>query len=254
MLKLKIKYFIAFVLIYPFVIQNVNAQTEEVKQRRQIEHQAIKDLLQNKLMNAPVSTNKTNSGSLKYSLQNYLQKSTGDEDRKSFFMNGNNVSVEIENYGGIAPGFGGIREITNLIWRDAPYIFQFCPIVGASVVDTSGKRIHIITDGMNDYDRAGLREIDPATGLKWQWQPLPGYADPNQNNMASNPAFDSDRDGKPDSWPREWYNETLGQYVWPGYLVQGENNAILSPSGQWMTEIIKSLITSLLTAILRARD
>ena len=80
---------------------------------------------------------------------------------------------------------------------------------------------------MNDYDRAGLREIDPATGFKWQWQPLPGYADPNQNYIASNPAFDSDRDGKPDSWPREWYNEKFGQYVWPGYLVQGENNADL---------------------------
>ena len=36
-----------------------------------------------------------------------------------------------------------------------------------------------------------------------------------------------DRDGKPDSWPRDWYNETLGEYVWPGYLVQGENNADL---------------------------
>ena len=142
-------------------------------------------------------------------------------------MNGNNVAVEIENYGGIAPGYGGIREITNLIWRDAPYIFQFCPIVGASVVDTAGNRIHIITDGMNDWDRPGLSEIDPATGLKWQWQPLPGYADPNQPNIASNPAFDSDRDGKPDSWPRDWYNETLGQYVWPGYLVQGQNNADL---------------------------
>lgn len=227
MLKFNYRFFFTLILILPFLASSVNAQTESVKQRRQIEHQRIKEYLQNKLLNAPVSTNKSNTSSLKYSLQNYLGKVTGNEDRKSFFMNGNNISVEIENYGGIAPGFGGIREITNLIWRDAPYIFQFCPIVGASVVDTAGNRIHIITDGMNDYDRAGLREIDPATGLKWQWQPLPGYADPDQPNIASNPAFDSDRDGKPDSWPRDWYNETLGQYVWPGYLVQGENNADL---------------------------
>jgi len=227
MLKLNIKYFIAIVLILPFLSARIVAQSEDVKQRRQVEHQAVKDFLNSKLLNAPKSTSSSNSGLLKYSLQNYLSKTTANEDRKSLFMNGNNVAVEIENYGGIGPGFGGIREITNLIWRDAPYIFQFCPIVGASVVDTSGKRIHIITDGMNDWDRPGLRELDPATGLKWQWQPLPGYADPNQNNIASNPAFDSDRDGKPDSWPREWYNETLGQYVWPGYLVQGENNADL---------------------------
>ncbi len=227
MLKTKMKYFIALLLIVPLLISSVNAQPESVKQRRLVEHQEIKDFLKDKLLNSLQSTNGNNTSSLKYSLENYLLKTTGNEDRKSFFMNGNNVAVEIENYGGIAPGYGGIREITNLIWRDAPYIFQFCPIVGASVVDTSGKRIHIITDGMNDYDYAGLREVDPATGLKWQWQPLTGYADPNQPNIASNPAFDSDRDGKPDSWPRDWYNQTLGQYVWPGYLVQGENNADL---------------------------
>lgn len=227
MLKLNYRFFLTLVLVLPFIASSIMAQPESVKQRRQIEHQKIKDFLQSKLLNAPTSTNKSNTGSLKYSYQNYLGKVTGNEDRKSFFMNGNNISVEIENYGGIAPGFGGIREITNLIWRDAPYIFQFCPIVGASVVDTSGKRIHIITDGMNDYDRAGLREIDPATGLKWQWQPLPGYADPDQPFIASNPTFDTDRDGKPDSWPRDWYNETLGEYVWPGYLTQGENNADL---------------------------
>ena len=228
MLNFKMKYFIVFILIVPFLISTVYAQQESIKQRRQFEHLAIKDFLNNKLFNAPRNTN-GNTGPLKYSLNNYLQKTTGNEDRKSYFMNGNNVSVEIENYGGIAPGYGGIRSINSLIWRDAPYIFQFCPIVGASV-DSAGtsKRIHIITDAMNDYDnRPGLIEFDPATGLKWQWQPLPDYADPNQPNIASNPAIDSDRDGKPDSWPRDWYNPTLGQYVWPGYLVQGENNADL---------------------------
>ena len=71
---------------------------------------------------------------------------------------------------------------------------------------------------MYDYSNPGLRDEDRVTGLKWTWQPLTGYADPNQDFMASNPAFDSDRDGKPDSWPRDWYNETLGEYVWPGYL------------------------------------
>ena len=228
MLKIKIKYFIAFIFIVPFLVSTANAQSESVIQRRQVEYQVIKDFLNYKLLNAPRSTESSNTNTLKYSLDNYLQKSTGNEDRKSYFMNGNNIAVEIENYGGIAPGYGSIRTITNLIWRDAPYIFQFCPIVGASV-DSAGtsKRIHIITDGMNDWDYPGLREIDAGTGLKWQWQPLPGYADPNQPNIASNPAIDSDRDGKPDSWPRDWYNPTLGQYVWPGYLVQGENNADL---------------------------
>ncbi len=226
MLKIKLICLSLILYFLPLLGESSFAQSESVKQRRLIEHQTVKELLKFKLSNSRINLNNIDGSEEKYSLKNLL-KTKGNADRKSFFMNGNNVSVEIENYGGIAPGYGGIREITNLIWRDAPYIFQFCPIVGASVVDSSGARKHIITDAMNDYDRAGLREIDPATGFKWQWQPLPGYADPNQNYIASNPAFDSDRDGKPDSWPREWYNEKFGQYVWPGYLVQGENNADL---------------------------
>lgn len=226
MLKIILKVFLSGFLIISLTSGFIKAQTKTLSPEKEKEHQAVVDLLNQKLSNSPISKSTSKTGALKYS-RNNLQKITGEQDRKSFFMNGNNISVEIENYGGIGPGFGGIREITNLIWRDAPYIFQFCPIVGASVEDISGKRTHIISDAMNDWDRAGLREIDLATGLKWQWQPLPGYADPDQSNIASNPAFDSNKDGKPDSWPRDWYNPTLEQYVWPGFLVQGENNADL---------------------------
>ncbi|MCX7875004.1 MAG: hypothetical protein N2321_02430 [Melioribacteraceae bacterium] len=219
------KIYLTIILILLVVGFSKNISQEKNKLLKQSEYQLIKDYINQKILTAPKNSN-PQTGNDKYTTKSIL-KSLGEKDRKSFFMNGNNIAVEIENYGGIAPGYGGIREITNLIWRDAPYIFQFCPIVGASVVDTTGKRIHIITDGMNDYDRPGLREIDPATGMKWQWQPLPGYADPNQPYIASNPTLDTDRDGKPDSWPREWYNDKLAQYVWPGYLTQGENNADL---------------------------
>jgi len=150
------------------------------------------------------------------------------EGEKHYLMNANNVTVDVYNYGGIGGGYpsANIREIGDLVWHNLPYIFQFSPIVGASVPDPKDntKRIHIISDGLYDYD--GYREESP-TGERWVFKPLPGYADPNQPYMASNPAFDADRDGKPDSWPREWYNSTLGQYVWPGYLKQGENNADL---------------------------
>ena len=66
MLKMKIKYFITVLLILPFLCLTILAQPEEVKQRRQIEHQAVRDFLYNKLLTAPVSTNPSNSGSLKY--------------------------------------------------------------------------------------------------------------------------------------------------------------------------------------------
>jgi hypothetical protein len=140
--------------------------------------------------------------------------------RKSVLMNGNRIAVDVYNYGGIGPGYGLIRGVSNVVWHNLSYVFQFCPIVGASVpyaADTS-RRMHIISDGLNDYPN--LYEINPTGDTLWQWQPIPGYSDPNQQNMASNPAPDYDADGKPDSWPRSWYNPTLGKYVWPGYLSQ----------------------------------
>jgi hypothetical protein len=148
-------------------------------------------------------------------------------DRKSFFMNGNRIATQLYNYGGIAPGYDALRGVNNLVWRNLDYAFQFCPIVGASVPDARdpSRRVHIISDALWDYP--ALREVNPTGDTLWQWQPLPGYADPNQSSMASNPAEDKDGDGKPDSWPRSWYNPVLGKYVWPGYLSQDAPSADL---------------------------
>ncbi len=145
---------------------------------------------------------------------------TAQKDRKSFFMNGNKIAVELYNYGGIAPGYDALRSVNNLVWRNLDYAFQFCPIVGASVPSAGdpARRLHIISDALWDYP--ALREVNPTGDTLWQWQPLPGYADPDQPRIASNPADDVNGDGKPDSWPRSWYNPTLGRYVWPGYLSQ----------------------------------
>jgi hypothetical protein len=148
-------------------------------------------------------------------------------DRKSFFMNGNRIVTQLYNYGGIAPGYDAIRGVNNFVWRNLDYVFQFCPIVGASVPDARdpSRRVHIISDALWDYP--ALREVNPTGDTLWQWQPLPGYADPNQSSMASNPAADKNGDGKPDSWPRSWYNPVLGKYVWPGYLSQDAPSADL---------------------------
>ena len=61
----------------------------------------------------------------------------------------------------------------------------------------------------------------------WQWQPLQGIQIQTSDDIASNPADDLNGDGKPDSWPIDWYNSTLGKYVWPGYLSQDATNADL---------------------------
>ncbi len=226
MLKLKYRTFYIFLLI--LIPAFVFAQ-ETIEQRRQREYQTVIDYIKTNHPNYPVNPTPEKTYKLKYGSKSNLAKKFAFEDRKRYLMNGNNVTCEIWNYGGIGPGYPGanLRELLAMVWKDAAYIFQFTPLVAAKVKSETGDTVFIVSDGLYDYDRLGLRDRDPVTGLWWTFEPLPGYADPNQEFMASNPAFDSDRDGKPDSWPRDWYNPTLGQYVWPGYLKQGENNADL---------------------------
>lgn len=221
-----------FIIAAVFVfcsVAGVNAQTGDKAARAQ-EIERIKTYLQNYnfFKKDYVSSNnkaeKTGDVTGKS-----LRKTTANSDRKSYLMNGNKIQVELTNYGGIGTGYGGIREISDIVWKGLPYVFQFVPIVGASVPDASNpsKRLHIISDAINDWAVYNLVEYNSTKDTLWQFQPLPGYADPSQTDMAHNPDFDSDKDGKPDSWPREWYNETLGEYVWPGYLQQNVNNADL---------------------------
>lgn len=157
--------------------------------------------------------------------QNSLSKTTGQKDRKHFLMNANKITTEVYNFGGISPGYGLLRNVNNGVWHGLSYIFQFCPIITAQVPDAfdSTKILHIVSDGLWDYP--AYRETNPTGDTLWCFQPLTGYDDPTQGLMASNPAEDKNKDGKPDSWPRSWYNPTLGKYVWPGYLAQDVSNA-----------------------------
>lgn len=213
-------------LISFFLVASIS--TSQTK--RESEHQAVKDFLNQKT--SKVSERAADPADVsKPQIKkrgNSLSKTQGMQDRKSYFMNGNKISTDIYNYGGIAPGYGLLRGINNFVWKDLSYVFQFCPIVGAAVKDeVTGKTIHIISDGLNDYTSPMLQEMNATGDTLWQWQPLPGYADADQPRMASNPAPDDDGDGKPDSWPRSWYNPTLGRYVWPGFLTQDATNADL---------------------------
>ncbi|MFC2083789.1 hypothetical protein ACFLS9_01910 [Bacteroidota bacterium] len=228
-MKKKIKIFIIPIIIL-FLFNNLLfSQSSTNNSKRFQEHQAVKELLRSVISSSPKSTIPLDDN--KPYEDGYLNKISDEEDRKTYFMNGNRLGVEIYNYGGIGPGYGLIRNVNNLVWRDLGYIFQFGPIVGAEVKDQeTGEKIHIISDGLNDYMTSSyrLQEVNPADETeRWQWQPLPGYADPDQPSIASNPAPDDDGDGKPDSWPRDWYNATLGKYVWPGFLSQDATNADL---------------------------
>ncbi len=222
--KNRFKY-LSTILLF-FFVGSLFAQT--VDEKREREHSAVKELLSKMMQQKGIAPSESDGKYAKpYDNDNIFQKVNGQADRKSYFMNGNKISTDIFNYGGIAPGFGLIRGVNNFVWRDQSYVFSFCPIVGAEVIDREGKVIHIISDGLNDYSSPMLQEVNPTGDTLWQFQPLPGYAEPDQPYMASNPANDDDGDGKPDSWPREWYNPTLGKYVWPGFLSQDASNADL---------------------------
>ena len=232
MLKISnVRIFIIYFFLVNLMPVFLFAQEETVEQRREREHQAVSDYIFNSLNNLPNNIIPTPNTVDKYDIRNQvskrLSKTNSFDDRKRYLLNGNNVAVEIWNYGGIGPGYPGVnlRDVLGMVWRDAPYIFQFSPLIAAVVPSAvNNQSIHIVSDGLYDYP--GYRESDPQNAdFFWTWEPLPGYADPDQEYIASNPGTDSDRDGKPDSWPRDWYSEALGEYVWPGYLTVGVNNS-----------------------------
>src|SRR5690606_14774530 len=151
-----------------------------------------------------------------------------------------------------APG----NRITDIVWNGLGYGFEFGPFVAAEVVD-EGRRdpqsvpkrdangnivtdaqgdtiyvMHIVSDGLV----SGGGEVSPDGSQRWGWQPIPcaqpvgnfagiQVVNPNSDRIPTSDDRDADLDGKPDPWPEDWYNENLGEYVWPGALQQGASNA-----------------------------
>ncbi|MBT3501775.1 MAG: hypothetical protein HOB40_08330 [Candidatus Marinimicrobia bacterium] len=113
-------------------------------------------------------------------------------DRKYGDHSGNRVLCRFYNYGGIGDlsnSFSGVYPIGS----GHAYFYEFTPVIAASVIDENGNRKHIVSDGA-----IGLSDDNPETGVPWSFEPLPGYADPNQEVMAM-----SDNEV---SWPASWPN------------------------------------------------
>lgn len=136
--------------------------------------------------------------------------------RKRGVMDGNLVVTEFFNYGMIAnwpnqPG-GVWPKGTNHSYVDGVAL-----IVIGSALDEDGNRIHPMStmyreDMGNDYD--------PETGQYYGWEPLPGYANPNQEE----PAMSDD----PDTWPFTWPDKDPSwNGFWNGYFGKGVQNADL---------------------------
>jgi hypothetical protein len=151
-----------------------------------------------------------------------LRKAAGFEDRAEVLMNGNQITTRVFNYGSISkPG----ERIFDIRWKELGYAYEFGPMVAAEVVDANGDTIHIVSEGLIDNgDRS------PDGSKVWGWNPLPGFHDPTYivggvPQIATNDAPDGNGDGKPDSWPENWYNDALQAYVWPGPYARGATTA-----------------------------
>ena len=173
--------------------------------------------------------------------------------RRDAIMNGNRITTQILNFGSISsPG----NTITDIVWNGLGYGFEFGPFVAAEIVDenredpqsvplfdengnprrdASGNQlygVHIVSDGL--VSNGG--EVSPDGTEFWGWQPLAcaepvgnfeglEVVEPTSPFIPTSDARDTDLDGKPDSWPDSWFNDNLGEYVWPGALQQGASNA-----------------------------
>lgn len=129
-------------------------------------------------------------------------------DRKYADHNGNRVLNRIYNYGMIGDLSNNVSGIYPY-GSSHSYFYEFSPIVAASVVDVNGHRVHIVTDGTK-----GLTDTSPE-GYQWGFEPLPGYANPNQEILA----LSTNSDSWPESWPNRdetwdgFWNGQYGKYV-----------------------------------------
>ena len=131
-------------------------------------------------------------------------KILGRDDRKYADQSGNRVLCRIYNHGSIgdqSSSFSGVYPIGS----GHAYIWEFSPIIAASVIDTNGNRKHIVSDGIS-----GLVDASPE-GTPWSFEPLAGYANPNQEYLA----MSDNSSSWPNSWPNrdeDWDGEWNGQY------------------------------------------
>ena len=144
-----------------------------------------------------------------------LNKVAGDKrEIKDITIKGNKITTIMYNYGSVCSP-NALDNINDLVWNDLGYGFEFGLIVGAEVLDVNGDTLHIVSDS---HVLSTQGDYNSDASLKWGWLPRDGYSDPNQDELASLNAEDTDGDGKPDSWPEEWYSAGSGKYLWPAFL------------------------------------
>jgi len=144
-----------------------------------------------------------------------FNKITGEKKEiKDITIKGNKITTILYNYGSVcAPSV--LSNVEDLVWNSLGYGFEFGLLAGAEVIDVNGDTLHIISDS---HVRSTEGDYSPDASLKYGWLPRQGYSDNNQRKVASLKAEDKNGDGKPDTWPDEWYSAGAGKYLWPAFL------------------------------------
>ena len=156
-----------------------------------------------------------------------LRKTAGlQSEIKSVVIQGNKIHSIIYNTGAISsPGVTG--NVYDLVWNGLGYGYEFGPLVGAKVPDASSgiDSVKIVIDGFGAAVKSTADgDFAPDGITKWGWLPKPGYSAPGQPDVASWGARTSDLRIRPSSWPESWFNEVLGEYVYPSFL--GGNSSV----------------------------
>ncbi len=147
--------------------------------------------------------------------QPQFNKITGESaEIKEVVIKGNKITTEIWNYGSVCSP-GALPQVRDLVWEGLGYGYEFGLLAGARVLGVDGDSVSIISDS---HVRSSEGDYDPGATLKWGWLPKAGYSDPNLKEVATLNAQDNDGDGKPDSWPEDWYSPGAGTYLWPAFL------------------------------------
>jgi hypothetical protein len=146
-------------------------------------------------------------------------KTAGDpREIKEVIISGNKIITVIYNYGSITKP-ATLINIADLVWQGLGYGYEFGPLAAAQVItELQGGGIDTIEIVSDSYVNPNQGTYSPDGSLKWGWLPKPGYADPNQNAIATLNANDNNGDGKPDSWPERWFSPGAGTYLWPAFL------------------------------------
>ncbi|HCW76710.1 MAG TPA: hypothetical protein DHU63_09240, partial [Candidatus Marinimicrobia bacterium] len=128
--------------------------------------------------------------------------------RKIAWHDGNRILTRFYNYGAISNWSVPGRYDCGIypIGSGHSYLAEFTPLVAAQVRDTRGLHASIISDGIV----ASAKDIAPS-GYLYQFEPVLGYANPNDSLVA----MSDDSISWPDSWPDkplDWEGKWNGQY------------------------------------------